>query len=69
MREIQIMSQSASSDTAMLFSPYRLDGLVLPNRIVMAPMTWSRAQQPDDAPTQVDALYYSHRGRECFGPR
>jgi N-ethylmaleimide reductase len=55
------MSQSASSDTTMLFSPYRLDGLVLPNRIVMAPMTWLRAQQPDDVPTQVDALYYSQR--------
>jgi N-ethylmaleimide reductase len=45
----------------MLFSPYRLDGLVLPNRIVMAPMTWSRAQQPGQVPTQRDAFYYSQR--------
>jgi N-ethylmaleimide reductase len=55
------MSQSASSATAILFSPYRLDGLVLPNRIVMAPMTWSRPQRPGDVPTQLDALYYSQR--------
>jgi N-ethylmaleimide reductase len=55
------MSRSASRDAAMLFSPYRLNGLVLPNRIVMASMTRSRAQQPDDVPTQHDALYYSQR--------
>ena len=55
------MSQSAASATAILFSPYWLDGLVLPNRIVMAPMTWSRPQQSGDVPTQLDALYYSQR--------
>jgi N-ethylmaleimide reductase len=45
----------------MLFSPYRLDGFLLPNRIVMAPMTWSRAQQPGQAPTQLVASYYRQR--------
>src|SRR5882672_9911583 len=55
------MSQSASRDAAMLFSPYRLNGLVLPNRIVMAPMTRSRARQPGDVPTELNALYYSQR--------
>jgi N-ethylmaleimide reductase len=55
------MSQSASRDAAMLFSPYRLNGFVLPNRIVMAPMTRSRTQQPGEVPTQHDALYYSQR--------
>jgi N-ethylmaleimide reductase len=45
----------------MLFVPYRLNGLVLPNRIVMAPMTRSRAQHPNDVPTELDALYYSQR--------
>jgi N-ethylmaleimide reductase len=58
---IHIMSQSASRDAAMLFSPHRLNGLVLPNRIVMAPMTPSRAQQPGEVPTHLDALYYSQR--------
>jgi N-ethylmaleimide reductase len=60
-KEAQIMSESPSQGTAMLFSPYRLNGLVLPNRIVMAPMTRSRAQQPGDVPTQLNALYYSQR--------
>lgn len=55
------MSQSASPDATMLFSPHWLDGLVLPNRIVMGPMTRSRAQQPGDVPTQLNALYYSQR--------
>jgi N-ethylmaleimide reductase len=45
----------------MLFSSYRLNGLVLPNRIVMAPMTRSRAGQPGDVPTELNALYYSQR--------
>jgi N-ethylmaleimide reductase len=55
------MPQRTSRDTAILFSPYRLNGLLLPNRIVMAPMTRSRAQQPGDVPTQLNALYYSQR--------
>jgi N-ethylmaleimide reductase len=48
-------------DIALLFSPYRLNGLVLPNRVVMSPMTRSRAGQPGDAPTELNALYYSQR--------
>jgi N-ethylmaleimide reductase len=53
------MSQSGSQDPAMLFAPYRLNGLVLPNRMVMALITRSRAHQPGEAPTELDALYYS----------
>jgi N-ethylmaleimide reductase len=45
----------------MLFSPYRLNGLHLPNRIVMAPTTWSRTQQPGDVPTALNAAFYSQR--------
>jgi N-ethylmaleimide reductase len=59
--EILIMPRSISQNETMLFSPYRLDGLVLPNRIVMAPMTRSRAQQPGDVPTYLNALYYRQR--------
>ena len=55
------MIQDGAQDPAILFSPYRLDGLVLPNRIVMAPMTRSRARQPGDVPTELNALYYSQR--------
>jgi N-ethylmaleimide reductase len=55
------MSQNGSHGPAILFAPYRLNGLVLPNRIVMAPITRSRAQHPSDVPTEIDALYYSER--------
>jgi N-ethylmaleimide reductase len=55
------MSESASPGAAILFSPYWLNGLVLPNRIVMAPTMRSRPRQPGDVPTQLDARYYGQR--------
>jgi N-ethylmaleimide reductase len=55
------MPESASPDAAMLFSPYRLNGLVLPNRIVMASTMRSRPRWSGDVPTQLDALYYGER--------
>ncbi|MBB3102019.1 alkene reductase [Azomonas macrocytogenes] len=45
----------------MLFTPYRLGGLELPNRIVMPPMTRSRASQPGDVPNTLMAEYYHQR--------
>ncbi len=42
-----------------LFSPLDLAGTKLSNRIVMAPMTRSRA--PDDVATETIALYYAQR--------
>ncbi len=45
---------------ADLFSPLALGPLSLPNRIVMAPMTRSRAGE-DDAPTDLAAAYYAQR--------
>ena len=42
-----------------LFTPCDLSGLVLPNRIVMAPMT--RARAPDTVPTADMATYYAQR--------
>ncbi len=44
-----------------LFSPYQLAGLTLTNRIVMAPMTRSRASQPGDVPNDLMATYYAQR--------
>ncbi|QWP77685.1 alkene reductase [Lysobacter sp. K5869] len=44
----------------MLFTPYRLSGLDLPNRIVMPPMTRSRAGRGDVA-TELMAQYYAQR--------
>lgn len=55
------MSQKGPHDSAIVFTPYQLDGLVLPSRIVMAPMTRSRSRQPGDVPTELNALYYSQR--------
>jgi N-ethylmaleimide reductase len=43
-----------------LFSAVRLGSYVLPNRIVMAPMTRSRAT-PDGVPSSLAATYYAQR--------
>lgn len=44
-----------------LMSPYKLGPLSLPHRVVMAPMTRSRAAQPGDVPTDLNARYYAQR--------
>lgn len=44
-----------------LLSPYSLAGLELNNRVVMAPMTRTRADQRGDVPTPMMALYYAQR--------
>lgn len=45
----------------LLFAPYKLGTLTLPNRIVMAPLTRSRARQPGNVPTPLNACYYAQR--------
>lgn len=45
----------------ILFEPADLGDLRLPNRIVMAPLTRSRAAQPGDIPTAMNAEYYRQR--------
>ncbi len=47
--------------TQPLFSAYSLSSLDLKNRFVMAPMTRSRARQPGDIPTALNATYYAQR--------
>lgn len=44
-----------------LFEPLVLGRHKLPNRIVMAPLTRSRAAQPGDIPTTLNADYYRQR--------
>ncbi len=44
-----------------LFQPLRLGALTLPNRIVMPPMTRSRASQPGDQANELMAAYYAQR--------
>ncbi|MFZ5533088.1 MAG: alkene reductase [Pseudomonadota bacterium] len=43
-----------------LFEPVQIGDLSLPNRIVMAPLTRSRAQ-PDNTPGELAARYYAQR--------
>src|SRR5271168_4428801 len=44
-----------------LFTPVRMGGLDLPNRIVMAPLTRMRASSIGHAPTELQAEYYAQR--------
>ena len=45
----------------ILFSPYTLGDLHLSNRLIMAPLTRSRAKQPGDIPWELNASYYAQR--------
>ena len=48
-----------------LFSPFTLNGLEIPNRVVMAPMT--RSQSPKGQPTEDVASYYRRRAEGGVG--
>jgi N-ethylmaleimide reductase len=50
-----------SLDVDALFQPYRLGPFNLPHRIVMAPLTRSRARQPGNVPDTLAACYYVQR--------
>ena len=50
-----------SEQLDILFEPFNLGDLRLHNRIVMAPLTRSRAAQPGDVPTAMNAKYYRQR--------
>lgn len=44
-----------------LFTPFDLQGLLLKNRIVMAPLTRNRAIHGTDVPQPMNAVYYAQR--------
>src|SRR5258706_161924 len=48
-------------DTDLLFQPYRLGPFNLKHRILMAPLTRSRAHQPGNVPSSLAACYYAQR--------
>ncbi|ACK52582.1 NADH:flavin oxidoreductase/NADH oxidase [Methylocella silvestris BL2] len=50
-----------TADANVLFSPFTLGDLRLPNRIVMAPLTRSRATKGTLAPSDLNATYYRQR--------
>lgn len=51
----------STSAEPLLFQPVRLGALELPHRIIMAPLTRSRAGQPGNLPTPLMACYYAQR--------
>ncbi len=53
------------TSTDVLFRPFRLKSLNLPNRIVMAPMT--RSKSPDQIPNDAVAAYYRARAEGGTG--
>lgn len=48
-------------DTLKLLLPVKIGDYVLQNRIVMAPLTRNRADDPNKAPTELHAEYYAQR--------
>ncbi len=44
-----------------LFDPIQMGAWSLPHRVLMAPLTRSRAQQPGDVPWSLNAEYYAQR--------
>src|SRR5262249_10930459 len=44
-----------------LFEPVKLGRYELPQRFVMAPLTRSRARQPGNVPSSLNACYYGQR--------
>ena len=57
----QVTRDAQGSATEVLFQPYRLGPFNLPHRIVMAPLTRSRARQPGNVPSSLAACYYAQR--------
>src|SRR5260370_41190950 len=62
------MPAAAASDSSdeLLFQPFALGPYTLPHRIVMAPLTRSRAGQPGNVPTRLNACYYAQRASAAF---
>src|SRR5580704_6749676 len=58
-----IAPANAAQRTAVdpLFEPVRLGRYDLPHRMVMAPLTRSRARQPGNVPSALNACYYAQR--------
>lgn len=50
-----------TQQTDILFEPFVLGDLKLPNRVLMSPLTRSRATQPGDVPNEMNAEYYRQR--------
>ncbi len=54
-------NNSNSANNHPMFQPIKCGDLTLANRIIMAPLTRMRSQQPGNIPQQLNAEYYSQR--------
>ncbi|MEK7322012.1 MAG: peptide deformylase, partial [Pseudomonadota bacterium] len=54
-------SANAQTFSELLFQPVKIGRYTLPHRMVMAPLTRSRARQPGNIPTALNACYYAQR--------
>jgi N-ethylmaleimide reductase len=55
-------TQAVSGKTNLkLFNPFILGAITLRNRVVMAPLTRPRSDQPGDIPGDLMAEYYAQR--------
>ncbi len=52
---------AAETSGEKLFQPVKLGPYTLPHRVVMAPLTRSRAHQPGNVPSALNACYYAQR--------
>src|SRR5207247_10977974 len=59
------LNQGARMSSNVLFRPFKLKGLNLPNRVVMAPMT--RSFSHGGIPTEDVAQYYRRRAEGAVG--
>jgi N-ethylmaleimide reductase len=53
-----------TKETQKLFSPVQIGAISLGHRVVMAPLTRSRSEQPGDIPGKLMQEYYSQRASE-----
>lgn len=54
-------AQTAADSAPHLFEPVEIGAWKLPHRVVMAPLTRSRARQPGNVPQPLNACYYAQR--------
>jgi N-ethylmaleimide reductase len=59
-------TRDQQSATETLFQPFQLGSYKLPHRMVMAPLTRSRARQPGNVPSPMNACYYAQRASAAF---
>ena len=50
-----------STEKQALLEPYKLGNITLKNRVIMAPMTRSRADNDENKPTDMHVEYYTQR--------